>query len=41
MGYYKVPQIATGVAGTAWLVNKLSDDRGQQTNAQLYNQEPY
>ena len=41
MGYHRVPQIATGVFGTAWLVNKMSDDRGQQTNAQLYNQEPY
>ena len=40
-GYYKVPQIGVGVFSTAWLVNKLSDDRGEQTNAQLYNQQPY
>lgn len=37
----KVPQIALGVAATAWLVNKLSDSRGQQSNAQLYGQQGY
>lgn len=34
----KVGQIALGVGVTAWLVNKLSDSRGQQSNSQLYNQ---
>lgn len=33
----KIPQIALGVGVTAWLVNKLSDSRGQQSNSQLYN----
>ena len=41
MGYHKVPQIATGVAGTAWLVNKMAASNGQQTNSQLYGQTPY
>ena len=41
MGYHKVPQIATGVAGTAWLVNKMAASSGQQTNSQLYGQTPY
>ncbi len=34
----KIPQIALGVGVTAWLVNKLSDSRGQQSNGQLYGQ---
>lgn len=34
----KVGQIALGVGVTAWLVNKLSDSRGQQSNGQLYGQ---
>ena len=34
----KIPQIALGVGTTAWLVNKLSDSRGQQSNGQLYGQ---
>lgn len=37
----KIPQIALGVGVTAWLVNKLSDSRGQQSNAQLYGQQGY
>jgi hypothetical protein len=41
MGYNKIPQIATGVAGTAWLVNKMAASGGQQTNSQLYGQTPY
>lgn len=41
MGYNKIPQIATGVAGTAWLVNKMAATGGQQTNSQLYGQTPY
>lgn len=41
MGYHRVPQIATGVAGTAWLVNKMAASNGQQTNSQLYGQTPY
>lgn len=41
MGYHRVPQIATGVAGTAWLVNKMAATGGQQTNSQLYGQTPY
>ena len=32
---------AIGFGATAWLVNKLSDTRGQQTNAQLYGQQQY
>ena len=40
MGYHKVPQMAVGVGGTAWLVSKLSANKGQQTNAQLYGQRP-
>lgn len=41
MGYHRVPQrVATGV-GTFWLVNKLAEGNGQQTNAQLYGQQPY
>jgi hypothetical protein len=39
MGYYKVPQKAVGIGATAWLVNKLAADKGQQSNAQLYNQQ--
>lgn len=34
----KIPQIALGVGVTAWLVNKMSDSRGQQSNGQLYGQ---
>lgn len=34
----KVPQIALGVGVTAWIVNKMSDSRGQQSNGQLYGQ---
>ena len=41
MGYNRVPQKVTGVAGTAWLVNKLAATGGQQTNSQLYGQTPY
>ena len=41
LAYHKVPQIATGIGSTAWLVNKMSSDKGQQTNAQLYNQVQY
>lgn len=41
LGYNKIPQKVTGVLSTAWLVNKLASDKGQQTNAQLYNQQPY
>lgn len=41
MGFYKIPQKATGVAGTLWLVNKLASNGGQQSNAQLYGQQPY
>lgn len=35
----KYAPTAFGVATTFWLVNKLSDNRGQQTNAQLYGQQ--
>lgn len=37
----KYGSIGLGLATTAWLVNKLSDTRGQQTNAQLYGQQRY
>lgn len=37
----KIPQIALGVGVTAWLVNKLSDSRGQQSNGQLYGGQGY
>lgn len=40
LGKHKVPQIAAGVGIAAFLVNKLSDNRGRQTNAQLYGQAP-
>lgn len=41
MGYYKAPQIATGVLGTAWLVNKMAATGGEMTNSQLYGQTQY
>lgn len=41
MGYHKVPQKAAAGVGTFWLVNKLASNNGQQTNAQLYGQQPY
>ena len=41
MGYHKVPQKATGVVCTAWLVNKMAAGGGQQTNSQLYGQNQY
>lgn len=37
----KYSKVALGFGATAWLVNKLSDTRGQQTNAQLYGQQQY
>ena len=37
----KILPMALGVGVTAWLVNKLSDSRGQQSNAQLYGQQGY
>lgn len=37
--YYKVPQKAVGVAGTAWLVSRLASSGGEQTNSQLYGQQ--
>lgn len=37
----KYGKVALGFGATAWLVNKLSDTRGQQTNAQLYGQQQY
>lgn len=37
----KYTKVALGFGATAWLVNKLSDTRGQQTNAQLYGQQQY
>lgn len=39
--YYKAPQIATGILGTAWLVNKMAASSGTQTNSQLYGQSQY
>lgn len=41
LGYHKIPQKAVGAMGTAWLVNKLASDKGQQSNAQLYGQPQY
>lgn len=38
MGYHKVPQKAAAVGGTAWLVNQMSQSKGQMSNAQLYGQ---
>lgn len=35
---HKVPQIAAGAIGTSWLVQNMSNNRGRQSNAQLYNQ---
>ena len=37
----KILPMALGVGVTTWLVNKLSDSRGQQSNAQLYGQQGY
>lgn len=37
-GMTKFRNAAVGVGTTAWLVNRMSDSRGQQTNAQLYGQ---
>lgn len=39
MGYNKVPQTAAAVGGTAWLVNQMSQSKGQMSNAQLYGQQ--
>lgn len=39
--YKKVPQVAAGVGTTAWLVSRMSESKGQMTNAQLYGQKPY
>lgn len=42
MGYNKVPQTAAAVGGTAWLVSKMSESKGQMSNSQLYGQSnPY
>ena len=41
MGYNQVPQKAVAGMGTVWLVNRLASTQGQQTNAQLYGQQPY
>lgn len=41
MGYHQVPEKAVAGMGTVWLVNKLASSGGQQTNAQLYGQQPY
>lgn len=35
---HKVPQMAAGAVGTSWLVQNMSNNRGRQSNAQLYNQ---
>ena len=40
MAYHKVPQKAVGIGGTAWLVSRLDSNKGQQSNAQLYGQQP-
>lgn len=41
INYYKIPQTAAGVGMTAWLVNKLSESKGQMSNSQLYGQQPF
>lgn len=41
MGYHKIPQKAAAGVGTFWLVNKLAEGNGQQSNAQLYGQQSY
>lgn len=41
MGYTRVPQYATAIGGTAWLVSRMSSTKGEQTNSQLYGQSPY
>lgn len=40
-GYRKYPQLAAGIGTTAWLVSRLSESKGQMSNAQLYGQQPY
>lgn len=40
MGYNKVPQKVVGVGSTMWLVNNLFSSKGEQTNSQLYGQQP-
>lgn len=38
----KIPQMAAGGLGTAWLVSNMASSKGQQTNGQLYGQQtPY
>lgn len=38
---HKVPHLAVGAMGTVGLVSMMSGTKGQQTNAQLYGQQPY
>lgn len=40
MGYHKVPQRGAAIIGTAYLVNNMSDRRGQMSNNELYGQAP-
>lgn len=42
MGAHKVPQKAAAGVGAAWMVSRMSDNKGQQSNAELYGQQtPY